>query len=93
MERQKLTPEMVETQRAHGIGKSVAAYWRFANRCRGTLYTGKPGEVIEMSGGREYAISKDGSIRRLTPHDRKAERRYVIAEDGSRRRVLTEENQ
>jgi hypothetical protein len=47
-----------------GRGKSKSAVRRRAERARGKLHTGRPGEVITMSGGREYTVAFDGSFRR-----------------------------
>ena len=50
-------------ERTFARGKSKAAVRRRAERERGTLYRGKPGDVIEMDRERVYRVAPDGSFR------------------------------
>ncbi len=49
-----------------GKGESNAATRRREENkaAAGTMHTGRPGEVIELSRGRTYVVAKDGSFRR-----------------------------
>lgn len=53
-------------RRRFGRGTSKAADKRRGMRTRGKLYSGKAGDVIQMS-DRCYTVTPDGSFRRLRP--------------------------
>jgi hypothetical protein len=50
---------------APGCGVTPAACRRRADRTRGVTHSGRPGQVIEMSRGRQYFVMPDGSFRRI----------------------------
>jgi hypothetical protein len=50
-------------ERTFARGTSRAAFRRRAEREHGTLYRGKPGDVIEMDRERVYRVAPDGSFR------------------------------
>ena len=50
-----------------GSGTSPAAFRRRAERTRGVTHQGRPGQLITMTGGREYFVAPDGSFRRRFP--------------------------
>ena len=61
-----IVPEKVETAKAPewGEGKSKAAGKRRAERNRGRVATGNPGETINLS-DRSYYVRPDGSLKRI----------------------------
>jgi hypothetical protein len=46
-------------------GLSPEALARREKRTRGVIHSGRPGQVITMSRGREYLVAPDGSFRRI----------------------------
>jgi hypothetical protein len=55
--------QKLAAERTFARGTSKAAVRRSAERGRGTLYRGKPGDVIEMDRERVYRVAPDGSFR------------------------------
>jgi hypothetical protein len=55
----------IANEKVFGKGTSKAAIRRRAERTRGRVLAGKPGDVMQDSRGRHYAVARDGSLRRL----------------------------